>query len=283
MSAQSMQDAQLNRLLGGVKIPPQPQLLLEIQEEKDQAEPDLNRIGQLIGRDPGLTAAVLKCVNSAAFALDEKISSPVHAVSFLGLDATINITTALLMQQTFGKEDELHEFWESATNTARLGSYLANHFGNARADEMYLLGLFHDCAIPLMISQLPGYGQKRESCKGRECLAAMEDRIYQTSHAVIAYLMAREWGLSDDVRDTILDHHRVELVMDDRRQNPKSYHTLLANLKLAEHVDHLANGSEDPEWAHIHSMVQITLGLSDIDMADLIADMREFLIESDAP
>ncbi|MEO5342670.1 MAG: HDOD domain-containing protein [Gammaproteobacteria bacterium SHHR-1] len=277
-----LDEDQLQRLLGGVKIPPRPELLMALQEEKYKEEPSLSRIAKLIGQDVGLTAAVLKCVNSPVFGLSSKLLSAPHAVTFMGLKGTFNLTTALLLKQTFEDDPGLHRFWDSSSEIARLGSYLARQLGNANADEMYLLGLFHDSAIPLMIRQLPGYRQLWGSRRGNgPQLVQQEERRYQTGHPVIGYLMAREWGLPQTVRHAILDHHRADWILDDSKQTPEPHHSLLANLKLAEHMEGLINELVDGEWPHIREQVQGSLGLSDLDLDDLIADMQEMLLDQD--
>lgn len=92
---------QTEHLLRGIKIPPQPRLLLEVHEEKFKEEPDLARVAKLIGHDVVLAASVLKVANSPFFHLAKPVRSIQHGVALLGLDATFNIITALMLKQSF--------------------------------------------------------------------------------------------------------------------------------------------------------------------------------------
>jgi HD-like signal output (HDOD) protein len=70
-----LNDEQLKRVLQGISIPPQPQVMVDLHMEQAMPEPDMSRIAQIISQDVGLSAAVLKFVNSAYYGLPRKISS----------------------------------------------------------------------------------------------------------------------------------------------------------------------------------------------------------------
>lgn len=69
----------------GIYIPPQPAIIEQIRE----VSPDLPKIAQLIGKDAGISANILRTVNSPAFNLPNKIGSINQAVMLLGLDPVV--------------------------------------------------------------------------------------------------------------------------------------------------------------------------------------------------
>ena len=65
--------------------------IIELVEDPNSSAQDLNA---LIGRDPALSARVLKVVNSAFYGLPRQIGSINRAISLLGLNAVKNIAIA---------------------------------------------------------------------------------------------------------------------------------------------------------------------------------------------
>ena len=51
---------QIRRVLQGISVPPQPQIMVDLQMEQVMPVPDLKAIARLISQDPGLSGALLK-------------------------------------------------------------------------------------------------------------------------------------------------------------------------------------------------------------------------------
>ncbi|MGH8393763.1 MAG: HDOD domain-containing protein, partial [Pseudomonas sp.] len=65
-------------------MPPQPQIMVDLQMEQYMPDPDLEVIARLIAQDPGLSGSLLKIVNSPYYGLSNKIVSIQRAVNLLG-------------------------------------------------------------------------------------------------------------------------------------------------------------------------------------------------------
>ena len=87
-------DEQIARALQGISVPPQPQIMVDLQMEQVMPDPDLKSIARLISQDPGLSGSLLKIVNSPFFGLANRISSIQQAVSLLGVSRVVNIVNA---------------------------------------------------------------------------------------------------------------------------------------------------------------------------------------------
>lgn len=55
-----LSDEQIRGVLQGISVPPQPQIMVDLQMEQIAPDPDLRAIARLIGQDPGLSGALLK-------------------------------------------------------------------------------------------------------------------------------------------------------------------------------------------------------------------------------
>ena len=85
---------QIQQALLGISVPPQPQIMVDLQMEQYMPEPDLGAIAKLISQDPGLSGALLKIVNSPYFGLTNRIVSIQQAVNLLGCNTVINLINA---------------------------------------------------------------------------------------------------------------------------------------------------------------------------------------------
>ncbi|HLA29523.1 MAG TPA: HDOD domain-containing protein, partial [Pseudomonas sp.] len=101
-------------------MPPQPQIMVDLQMEQFMPSPDLRSIATLISHDPGLSGALLKIVNSPHFGLANRIASIQQAVDLLGCDTVINLINAQSIKGELTDEAivTLNRFWDSAQDVA---------------------------------------------------------------------------------------------------------------------------------------------------------------------
>ena len=92
---QELSAVQIQQVLQGISVPPQPQIMVDLQMEQFLPNPDLKTIAKLISQDPGLSGALLKLVNSPFFGLANRITSIQRAVNLLGSRSIINLINAL--------------------------------------------------------------------------------------------------------------------------------------------------------------------------------------------
>lgn len=190
-------DEQIRSVLQGISVPPQPQIMVDLQMEQVMPDPDLRAIARLISQDPGLSGALLKTVNSPFFGLANRIASIQQAVNLLGCRSVINLINAQSIrgELTDAAIVTLNRFWDSAQDVASTCLTLAKRIGHPAPDEAYTLGLFHNCGIPLMLTRFPGYMAVLEEAYasvGVETrITDIENRVLNTNHSVVGYFVAR--------------------------------------------------------------------------------------------
>lgn len=113
---QELSPEQIQQVLQGISVPPQPQIMVDLQMEQFMPNPDLKSIAKLISQDPGLSGALLKIVNSPYFGLANKVSSIQRAVNLLGSRSVINMINALSIKGEMSDETivTLNRFWDTA-------------------------------------------------------------------------------------------------------------------------------------------------------------------------
>jgi len=267
-------DEQIRSVLQGISVPPQPQIMVDLQMEQVMPDPDLRAIARLISQDPGLSGALLKTVNSPFFGLANRIASIQQAVNLLGCRSVINLINAQSIrgELTDAAIVTLNRFWDSAQDVASTCLALAKRIGLPAPDEAYTLGLFHNCGIPLMLTRFPGYMAVLEEAYasvGPETrITDIENRVLNTNHAVVGYFVARSWKLPLHLCEAIANHHNAMALFSDEWSDPQ-IKTLLAILKMAEHICAchrvLGEQPQDHEWDAVAQLVLEYVGLSEYD------------------
>src|SRR5687767_155455 len=144
-------DASLKLLVTQTQtLPSLPSLYTELIEELQSPGACIKKAGEVISRDIGMTAKILKLVNSAFFGVRRTISNPVEAVSLLGLETLMSLALTI---QIFSQLDqtEMYNFSPAAlwSHSLRVGAFAKRI---AQTEEMepgvvtdsFTAGLLHD-------------------------------------------------------------------------------------------------------------------------------------------
>ena len=268
-----LSEEQIGKILQGISIPPQPQIMVDLQMEQVMPDPDINRIADLISQDVGLAGTVLKVVNSPFYGLSNKITSIQQAVGILGMNSVVNIVNGISIKSSMSDEriKALTRFWDTAMDIAMTSATLAKNVGYNYPDNAYTLGLFHNCGVPLLMAKFDDYMSiMEESYSGHyNRVIDFENQQLNTNHAVIGYYTAKSWNMPKLLCDIIADHHNCKrLFSNNQTENDKT--TLTCILKMAEHIcgayKILGRQETDHEWEDIGNMVLEYLGFNDYDL-----------------
>ncbi len=279
---QELSPDQIKSILQGVSIPPQPQIMVDLQLEQIAPNCSIDAITKLISQDVGLAGSILKTVNSDFFGNTNNITSITQAVNLLGVNSVVNLVNALSIKGELSDQEivELGRFWDSAMEVAMASAAIAKRIGYPHADEAYTLGLFHNCAVPLCYSRFKNYKEvikKSYACAG-DSITDVENRLLKTNHGVVGYYVGKSWHLPEYLCQAIHEHHQVQGLFSESAKNPKKI-TLLAILKMAEHACSLhrllGDQQDDFEWERIEGEVLNYVGLSQPDFVVLMEAIEE--------
>lgn len=281
-AALSQEDVE--KILKGITIPSPPQIIADLQMEMAMPDPDLNDMARLISKDVGLAGSVLKTINSPFYG-GRSADSISHAVMMLGMSTVINIVNTLYLRDSIKHKDmsdemyaALNNFWDSATDVARTSLLISQRIRFHHADTAYMLGLFHNAGIPLMMQRFDHYPLIMVDSYASHCgrVIDVENELLKSNHAVLSFYVARSWKLPEILCNVIAQHHNGSEIFTSGTSpfNPdeKLY---LAILKVAEHITSLyrilGNQEEDREWQEIGPAVLDYLGISEHDFEDICA------------
>tara|TARA_Y100000034_G_scaffold128793_2_gene184034 strand:+ start:57 stop:902 length:846 start_codon:yes stop_codon:yes gene_type:complete len=263
-------------------IPPRPEILAELKHVMDSDDPNLADISNIISKDVAISAAILKLINSPAFGLARTVSDIKQAVMFLGFDGVYSLVQGLKLKQAFAAEKcsiSLERFWDTAEEIAQVALYIGGQIkAKVPGENLYTLGLFHDCGIPVMAMKYEDYVKvlSESNRNYHETQCELEQQRYQTDHAVIGYYIATSWHLPKDICQLILRHHDRDYL---KNIEGSVDQLSFAVLKMAENIvyserRHVAA----PDWVYIKESALDVLGFTDDDYNDLKEDIADILL-----
>ncbi len=197
-------------------LPTLPASQNQLSEEMRQDSPSMERIGEIIARDIGMTAKILQLVNSAFFGLAQPVSDPTQAVLYLGLNT---IRSLMLSVGIFAQYDQkvcplfsLDALAQHSWLTGVMARSVAHREGQASKilEQCFLAGLLHDVGQLILASGLPEEyaGVIAKSRDQNIPVWQVELEVFGATHADVgAYLLAL-WGLPNPIIAAVAMHHQ---------------------------------------------------------------------------
>ncbi|MFA6970650.1 MAG: HDOD domain-containing protein [Gallionella sp.] len=277
-------DDKLVNFASTIEIPACPHVIVEMTRAQNQSSPDIRVIANLAEKDPAMTAALLKTVNSPYFGLRAKMLSVQQAVMFLGMRNVINIVTAIALKNAGADVDGdgVRCFWERTSVTAAFAAELANRIIGLARDEVYIHVLFRDAAIPLMIAHRVKSGQLSKNTLSDKKLYMAQVEVEQSSidHAIISGHFTKKWLLPENTQQSVRLHLNIEMFLGgpQKKDVPKWVSLQIAMGYLAEHVMREYYGIPHSElWEN--AQIDAFLRYVDIDRATFQKICMEMLDE----
>ncbi len=267
----------LQRLLSqGVKLPPQPKVVEELERLLRSDEADLRALARVISQDAGITAMLFKAVQSSAYRQHQPFDNLEKILQAIGLKQTLNLVQAIALMgaNKVSKHRKAYErFWSRSQTIAQLAMLIADErvmVCNVFPDQAYLAGIFHDCGVPLLMERFPSYCRAMHLEENDTWIDLLEeDKKYQADHCVVGYFVARHWHLPEFICEAIRFHHDLpQLVPGDSR-------SLAAIIQLAIHAYHQYLHLDDPDWGRVVEDVQEELGIHADDLPEYLDVLLE--------
>ena len=228
-------------------LPSLPETYFRLIEALRSEIATVQEIGQLVEQDLAMSVKVLQLVNSAFFGLPQRIASPVHAVSLLGIETVTNLalTVGLFSQLKPSLVEcfDLQGLWDHSMAVAGLSREFCTQLGLKRekSETPVLAGMLHDLGkLVLVTANTEEYRRVIDLTKQQDLpLHLAESESLWTDHAAVgAYLMGL-WGLPFNAVEAVALHHKPEM---QRTEHAPSLVVYAANLLIHHHSDQEHSG-----------------------------------------
>lgn len=211
-----LSNAVLLKLVSGMHtLPSLPTLYREVMQELQSPDASIDKIGQIIAKDPGMLTKMLQVVNSPFYGLSRRISSATQAVALLGLETIKSLVLSMKVFSQFESSAQtffsLDILWNHGMITGRYARMIAKEQGaGARSmeEDAFTAGLLHDVGLLVLATNTPD--------QYTETLALMnqgiaeweaERQVLGATHAEVGGYLLGTWGLSDPIVEAVAFHH----------------------------------------------------------------------------
>ena len=189
-----------------------PDLYFRLKSILDNPEFSVHEVTQLLGKDPGMTARLLRLVNSPFFGYAAKIETVSRAVAMLGSQQVHDLVLASSVTQTFaGMSSEVMDmglFWRNSIHCAAAARLLASNCNVIDSERLFVAGLLCDIGHLIIYQQLPGRAQQasERARQQEQQLFIVEREVLGFDYAHVGGLLARQWELPWTLREAIEFH-----------------------------------------------------------------------------
>jgi putative nucleotidyltransferase with HDIG domain len=213
-----LDDGDLVRVISGIeRLPSLPTLYSEVMKEMASEDSSLNRVGEIIAKDSGMSAKILQLVNSAFFGLPRHVTNPVRAVHLLGLEIVKALILSVKIFSQFSRPGlpfTLESLWKHSMSVGFFAKAIAREagLGQETVEEAFMAGLLHDVGKLILVDKFPEKWTEMAACvKSEGCnLWEAERHVLGTSHAQIGAYLLGIWGLSESIVEAVNYHHNPD-------------------------------------------------------------------------
>jgi len=221
-------DDKVRKVIGAIdRLPSVPELYLELKTALKNDDPDPRLLGAIIKKDIGMTAKILKLVNSSFFGLRRTIADAQEAVAYLGIDT---VKTLVLSNSIFEQSKpfqtrffNISDLWHHSMTVAAGAKALAHSEGldQGAQEETFVGGILHDVGVLILASNFPdAYDKAAELVISEKVMIpTAEQELFGVTHAEVGAYLLGLWGLPAPILQIVGLHHRVHL-QDESRMSP---------------------------------------------------------------
>ena len=211
---------EVKRLIGSIdRLPSVPALYQRLKKALEDEDVSSQQLGDIIQQDLGMTAKILKIVNSAFFGLRRTIQTPHEAVAYLGMET---VKTLVLANGIFGEAGHfktraftLDDLWHHSMSVASGAKAIATaeHADRAIQEEAFVGGVLHDVGILVLAANFPDtYDRVADIVlQERMTLPAAEQSEFSVTHAEVGAYLLGLWGIPAPILKIVSMHHRPNL------------------------------------------------------------------------
>lgn len=192
-------------------LPALPRLYLELQDALLDANTSLENIGDIIGKDVGMTSSILRLVNSAFFGIPAHVSSVGYAVRLLGVETIRALVLSIELFSGSGADMlgglSLPRLWLHSARVscfARAIAELENEPNEVR-DDCFIAGTLHDVGALVLAMSMPDvYAKVIARAKMEHTdLHSIEREEFGTTHAEVGAYLLSLWGFKDPIIEAV--------------------------------------------------------------------------------
>lgn len=194
-------------------LPTIPIVISEVLSAIDNPNMSAYKLAQIIEKDQGLTARVLRVANSPFYGFSKRISTIDLAIVIMGFNALKEIVLSLVIKRFFTKISahifDIKAFWHYGLFCASSSRLLARRLGYKIAGEAFVAGLMHDLGVLIIAEYFPEDFKKIKELteSGKLSRIEAEKVVLGSTHSDIGEWISEKWNLPSQICRSIKLHH----------------------------------------------------------------------------
>ncbi len=190
-----------------------PDIFYKLNAAIEDPDCTFDDIGEIISVDPGLTARLLRIVNSAFYGFSTQVETVTHALTIIGTDQLAQLVLATSVMGQFkgipsGLVD-MESFWRHSIATGLAARSIAALSGEYNVERFFVSGLLHDIGRLILCLKVPDYTEEtftRAEVSGN-LLCIEEQKTFGFDHAELGGRLLKAWSLPDRLVEAVAFHH----------------------------------------------------------------------------
>lgn len=174
-------------------------------------------MAKVIGEDQGLTARLLKLVNSAFFSLPWKVDTVTAAIQVVGTSQVRDLAVATSVMTLFkdvpGDLLELESFWHHSFGCGVAARVLAGHRGEDNVERFLIMGLLHDVGRLIIVMNAPDQARTalQQAQDSGSDLSSCEKEHIGCTHTQVGGALMDNWNFPPALNEAVRYHHQPRL------------------------------------------------------------------------
>ncbi len=206
-----------NDLVSGVvRLVSLPEVCIRINEMLEDPRISAVDIGKVISQDTGLTARLLKIVNSAFYGFPARIETVSRAVTVIGLRELRGLVLAASAVEAFSKipNDVLNmvQFWRHSVYCGVVAQLLADKCHVLHSERLFVGGLLHDIGKLILCHRMPNEMREvvqRAKAEQRPAYE-IEHEIFGFDHTEVGGELLKVWQMPKTLGEAVRYHHQPD-------------------------------------------------------------------------
>ncbi len=224
-------------VLSGLKsLPAAPAVLARVLMIMDDPNSGSSDLVEAIELDPGVTANLLRMVNSPVYGGSRSLSTLEEAVHRVGMRTIIQLVTMRASEPLLGGAHEGYglapgDLWRHSVSSALGARLLAQRVRHSRVALAFTGGLLHDIGkIALDVFLKHRYQSVRQKVEAGDTFQEAERQVLGIEHAELGARIADSWEFPESLVQMIRHHHNPE--------EATEYEDLVSIVHLADALSH---------------------------------------------
>ncbi len=196
-----------------IQLPSLPTIVVRLNQALNHPSCTATHIADIIAKDTGLTARLLRLVNSGLYNFPTTIDSIPRAVTIIGSRQLSELAMASAVVSTFkdipSELVDMTSFWKHSVACGIICRLLAGYRKNTNTESYFLAGLLHDIGRLILYLYFPA--ETRDlliyAVHQPQLMHHLEQEYLGMDHGHIGALLIKRWQLPQILEEACRYHH----------------------------------------------------------------------------